>query len=112
MNALAQCAEDGRLRYIEWCKCTSRSAELNNMKEHPGLKVWKADATGTIKQTEAELSLKCDVSSELEVLNAMKRRGVAYELASLMSFEKHEQIINMLFAELQREPLEGCDSAS
>ena len=43
INALAQCADDGRLRYIEWAKCTSRTAELNNMKEQSNLKVWKAD---------------------------------------------------------------------
>ena len=107
VNALAQCAEDGRLRYIEWSRCTTRSSEVNNVKEQQSLKVWKADASGTIKQTEADSNLKCEVSSELEVMNAMRRRGIAYELANLMSFEKHELIVNMLFAELQREPMDG-----
>ena len=51
--------------------------------------------------------MKCDVGSELEVLNALKRRGVAYELAHLMSFETHEEIISLLYGKLQREPLEG-----
>ncbi|CAL1140094.1 unnamed protein product [Cladocopium goreaui] len=41
------------------------------------------------------------------VMNAMRRRGIAYELANLMSFEKRELIVNMLFAELQREPMDG-----
>jgi hypothetical protein len=58
VNALAQCAEDGRLRYIEWARCTSRSSEVNNVKEQQSLKVWKADASGTIKQTEADSNLK------------------------------------------------------
>ena len=107
INSLAQCIDDGRLRYIEWAKCTSRSSELNNMKEQNGLKVWKADASGTIKQAEQDSHLKCEVSSELEVLNALKRRGVAYELAKLMSFETHETIINLLYGELQREPQDG-----
>eukprot|EP00435_Cladocopium_sp_Y103_P066847 s272_g29.t1 len=107
INALAQCADDGRLRYIEWSKCTSRSMELNNMKEQNNLKVWKADSSGAIKLSEAESSLKCDVGTELEVLNALKRRGVAYEISKLMSYEVHERIIQLLFGELQREPLEG-----
>lgn len=107
VNSVAQCSEDGRLRYIEWSRCTSRSAELNNVKEQQNLKVWKADASGTIKQTEGESGIKCDVSSELDVLNALKRRGIAYELANLMSFEKHELVVNLLFAELQRDPIEG-----
>ena len=107
INSLAQCADDGRLRYIEWSKCTSRTAELNNIKENHNMKVWKADAAGNIKQSESESSLKCDTATELDVLNALKRRGAAYELANLMSYEKHEAIINLLFAELQREPMEG-----
>ena len=112
VNSLAQCADDGRLRYIEWSRCTSRSAELNNVKEQQSLKIWKADASGNIKQSEAESSLRCDISTELEVMNAMKRRGVAYEIANLMSFEKHELIVNLLFAELQRDVLEGYKKLS
>ena len=30
VNALAQCAEDGRLRYIEWSRCTSRQKPKTN----------------------------------------------------------------------------------
>ena len=54
INSMAQCTEDGRLRYIEWSKCTSRTAELNNIKENGNLKVWKADAAGNLKQSDAE----------------------------------------------------------
>ena len=107
INALAQCAEDGRLRYIEWARCTSRSLELNNVKESNALKIWKADASGTIKQSDGDQQLKCEVGTELEVLNALKRRGMAYELAKLMSYECHEQLINLLFNELQRDPIDG-----
>ena len=107
INSLAQCCDDGRLRYVEWAKCTSRTMELNNIKESSALKIWKADSAGVIKQTEAETLLRCDVGTELEVLNALKRRGIAFELSKLMSFEKHEMIISLLFGELQREPLDG-----
>ena len=51
--------------------------------------------------------LKCEVGTELEVLNALKRRGMAYELAKLMSYECHEQLINLLFNEFQRDPIDG-----
>ena len=82
INSLAQCADDGRLRYIEWAKCTSRAAELNNVKENGSFKIWKADASGTIKQSEPDSSLRCDVASELDVMNALRRRGIAYEVAN------------------------------
>ena len=89
-----------------------RRAELNNVKEQDSLKIWKADAAGNIKQSEAESGLRCDISTELEVMNAMKRQGIAYEIANLMSFEKHELIVNLLFTELQRDVLEGYKKLS
>ena len=107
VNSLAQCSDDGRLRYIEWSRCTSRTAELNNIKEQGNLKVWKADSSGTIKQSDAESSLRCEVATELDVLNALRRRGIAYELAHLMSYEVHETIVSLFFTELQRDPIEG-----
>jgi hypothetical protein len=42
INSLAQC-DDGRLRFVEWSKCTSQTMELINIKETSSLKVWKAD---------------------------------------------------------------------
>ena len=89
-----------------------RRAELNNVKEQDSLKIWKADAAGNIKLSEAESGLRCDISTELEVMNAMKRQGIAYEIANLMSFEKHELIVNLLFAGLQRDVLEGYKKLS
>lgn len=112
INFIAQCLDDGRLRYIEWSRCTTRAAEVNNLKETESLKIWKADANGTIKQSSGDESLRCDASSELDILNAMKRRGVAYELAKVMSFEKHELLVHLLFQELQREPPPGFKKVS
>ena len=107
INNIAQCLDDGRLRYIEWARCTTRAAEVNNIKEDSTLKIWKADASGHIKQSEKVDNLKCEVGTDLEVLNALKRRGAAYEIARVMSFEVHEGIVNLLFQELQRDPPDG-----
>ena len=38
INSLMQCVEDGRVRYIEWSKCTSRTQQVNNVKEDPDLR--------------------------------------------------------------------------
>ena len=84
---------------------------MNNFKETASLKVWKADSRGVIKQSSPDDALKCDASSELEILNAMKRRGVN-ELAKVLSCEKHEKIISLLFQELQREAPVGFKKVS
>ena len=107
INSLVQCVEDGRVRYIEWARCTSRTQEVNNVKEDGDLKIWKADSTGAIKATSKEPSIAAVLNTELDVHNALRRRGIAYEVAQAMSFETHEAIINYLFFELKKEPMEG-----
>ena len=44
--------------------------------------------------------------------NALRRRGVAYDVARAMSFERHEELINLFFNEMQREPLDGFQKVS
>ena len=107
INSLVQCVEDGRVRYIEWSRCTSRTQEVNNIKEDGDLKIWKTDSTGTIKATTKEPSIVASLNTELDVHNALRRRGVAYEIAQAMSFEVHEAIINYFFFELKKDPMEG-----
>jgi hypothetical protein len=112
INHVAQFVEEGRLRYIEWSKCTTRTQEVNNLKEDNFLKVWKPDASGVIKAVDKASDIRAAVSTDLEVHNALRRRGVAYDVAQAMSFEKHEELINLFFNEMQREPLEGFQKVS
>ena len=107
INALVQRVEDGRVRYVEWSRCTSRTQEVNNVKEDGDLRVWKTDSSGAIKAVNKEPSLSANLTTELDVHNALRRRGVAYEVAQAMSFETHEKVINFFFFELKKEPMEG-----
>ena len=113
INAIVQCVEDGRIRYVEWAKCTSRSQEVNNIKEDSDLKVWKTDASGMIEAVSKEPSIQPGSAGyELDVHNALRRRGVAYEIAQAMSFETHETIINFFYYELKKEALEGFSAVT
>eukprot|EP00435_Cladocopium_sp_Y103_P039326 s4108_g10.t1 len=94
IKSLVQCVEDGRVRYIEWSRCTSRTQEVNNVKEDGDLRVWKTDSAGNIKAANKEPSISATLATELDVHNALRRRGVAYEIAQAMSFEVHEKLIN------------------
>ena len=58
INNIAQCLDDGRLRYIDWSRCTTRAAEVNNVKEDSTLKIWKADSSGNIRHSEKKDDLK------------------------------------------------------
>ena len=107
INHVAQFVDEGRLRYIEWSKCTTRAQEVNNLKETQALKVWKPDSSGVVKAVDKDSEIRAVVTTDLEVRNALRRRGVAYDVAQAMSFTKHEELINLFFNEMQREPLEG-----
>ena len=112
INSVVQCVEDGRVRYVEWSKCTSRTQEVNNVKEDADLRVWKSDGSGNIKAINREPTLSANLTTELDVHNALRRRGVAYEVAQAMSFEVHERLLNFLFYELKKEPMEGFSPVS
>ena len=112
INAIVQCVEDGRVRYIEWSKCTSRTQEVNNVKEDNDMRIWKTDSAGNIRAAYKEPSITASLSTELDVHNALRRRGIAYEVAQAMSFETHEKIINFFFYELKKEPMEGFAAVS
>ena len=84
-------------------KCTSRSQEVNNLKEDSDLKIWKTDSSGVRKDTD----IVANLSTELDVHNALWRRGVACEIAQAMSFEVHELIINFFFHELKKDLMKG-----
>ena len=76
------------------------------------MKIWKTDSSGNIKAAPQEPAITANLASELDVHNALRRRGVAYEVAQAMSFEVHERVINFLFFELKKEPLEGFAAVS
>ena len=112
INSMVQCVEDGRVRYIEWAKCTSRAQEVNNIREDSDLKVWKTDSSGVVKAVSKEPDLQAVLATELDVYNALRRRGAAYEIAQAMSFEVHEALLNFYFHELKKDPLEGFSPVS
>ena len=94
-----QMAEEQRVRYISWAQCTTRAQEINAIKEVVGLRVWQPDRSGTIKQVEKDPEVQAPVGSELEVHQALRRRGVAYAIGQVMSFSKlHRLTVKSMFA--------------
>ena len=46
INHVAQFVEEGRLKYLEWSRCTTRNQEVNNLKEDQFLKLTRAQMYG------------------------------------------------------------------
>ncbi|CAE7724008.1 unnamed protein product, partial [Symbiodinium microadriaticum] len=102
VNLAAQMLEDQRVRYVEWARCTSRAQEINCVKEDQALKLLQSGKQGSVRLVEQATKITADTRSDLQLMQALRRRGVAYELAALMTFEKHEELIDTLFLEYQR----------
>ena len=107
VNQAAHMLEEQRVKYIEWFRCTSRAQEVNAVKEDSSLKLLQSSKEGAVLLRDPESGLRASTSSDLEVMQALRRRGVAYDLAAIMSFEAHEKLIDALFSEYQREVTPG-----
>ena len=88
----AHTRETGVITYIALEACAKRDAEIFGMR------------TAT--------SDTADLSDPLKRRDAYIRRGIAMEMTSLMKFDVHQQIVDMYFAEVARDPLEGFHAVS
>eukprot|EP00439_Symbiodinium_sp_Y106_P003021 s8012_g1.t1 len=112
INSVCQMVDDQRIRYIPWSACTTRAQEINSVREVTAMKVWQPDKSGVIKQVSQGPDLQASTCNELDVMQALRRRGIAYAVGQLMSFSSHELLISLLFDELQREPQPGFHAVS
>ena len=112
INSVCQMVDDQRIRYIPWSACTTRAQEINSVREVTAMKVWQPDKSGVIKQVSPGPDLQASTCNELDVMQALRRRGIAYAVGQLMSFSSHELLISLLFDELQREPQPGFHAVS
>ncbi|CAJ1365896.1 unnamed protein product, partial [Effrenium voratum] len=104
LDLCAQQRESGQLRYIPPERCISRVHEVTT-------------ASNPKKQLEFEsdkLSIKeqvvvpdMQVHDSLKLLEAFRRRGLAYAFAEAVSFLDYERYVNSLFSHCHREPPPG-----
>ncbi|CAE7627808.1 unnamed protein product, partial [Symbiodinium necroappetens] len=107
INLFAAMLDEGRLRYVEWAKLTTRDQEVLGATEDQLLKAWRPDKAGIVREHKDTPRLEANVATDLLVHHALRRRGVCFSVAELMSFEVHESLIQFLFDAYYKEPTEG-----
>ena len=75
--------------------------ELNGLKKDS---YWAVDSQGIIKEKSHTKSDPADLSSDLKVAYALRRRGLAFEMADIMSCEVHEKLVDQLLAAFMKDP--------
>ena len=99
VDLVANIVESGALRYIPWSECVSRPEEVNGQERS---REWRAGADGLLREVSATPLTASDTSTDLRVMQALHRRGVAAEVGGLMSYEQHDLLAQALLFELQQ----------
>ena len=93
--------EDGVLRLLPWPELTRRDEEVKCIKK---IKSFDTDSSGRLKVAEEKAENPTDIATDLKVKEALQRRGIAMELAQLVSFEVHNRYVAWLFKQMDRKP--------
>ena len=92
--------DDNTIEWVPWEEVAKRDQEITT---RPGQKRWGPDAHGVVKEKTVKNEVHADVGSALKISWALQRRGIAAEVAGLMTFEAHEKIKAHLLTALTRE---------
>ena len=96
------------LKYIEPQRCTSRELEITTGRTDKKLKL---DA-GTLAIKESKSVPDEAISTTFHLALCLKRRGLAYEFANLISFRVHELYTERLLKHLSMEPPTGFQATT
>ena len=111
VDLACQLYEQNQLRYIPLEKCFSRLAELTASSGKPVSKQLEVEASKIILK-DKDADIEVSVQSSYQVLEAFKRRGIALDMAGIMTFQAHDRYVQKLFAHLNREPPPGFTRCS
>ena len=104
LDAVMSMVDKNQLRYLGPDGCISRIHELTSQKTTDRMLEIEANRV-VVKDREDPMEVPAHTS--LQVLEALRRRGVALEYADCMSFNQHEKYIQALFGHMHREPPPG-----
>lgn len=101
VDRFMQMNDDNVVEWVPWEDVPKRDQELTSQQ---GKKKWMANSMGAIVEKTVKQDPKADTSGSLKVMWALQRRGLALELAGIMSFEVHERLRVRLLEALTKDP--------
>ena len=99
IDACFQMVESGALTYLAPSKCGSRDHEIQQDSKAKQKQLLTIEQ-GALKTVAAPSLPAIDVGTEMKLMYALQRRGLAFDLVSLMSWEIHAEWCNKLFRAL------------
>lgn len=102
--------ETGALVYVAPSRCTT-IAEIQNEAKNKQKQLLTLEQ-GAIKAVAGDGLSTIDVGTEMKLMYAMQRRGLAFDLVGLMSYDAHMEWVNRLFRAMMHEAPSNFNAVS
>lgn len=109
IDAAFNILETGAVVYLPPSKCGSRDAEIQSEAKNKQKQLLTLEQ-GTIKATASDALVSVDIGTEMKLMYALQRRGLAFDLVNLVSWPVHMEWVNKLFRALMSEAIPGFNS--
>ena len=108
IDAVFALVEDNQLKYLPLHTLTSREQELNGDKEDPDIKEFSIKMkSGNLVGKERSHEVRADTTTDLKMRSALQRRALAFDQATLISWDLHDSWISSLFHRMEESPPSG-----
>ena len=104
IDACFQMIESGSLVYIAPSKCGSRDHEIQQDAKAKQKQLVTIEQ-GALKAVASPSLPVVDIGTEMRLMYALQRRGLAFDLVSLMSWDVHSEWCNKLFRALMADTI-------
>ena len=111
IDASFQMVESGSLVYIAPSKCGSRDQEIQQDAKAKQKQLVTIEQ-GALRTIASPNLPTVDVGTELKLMYALQRRGLAFDLVSLLSWEVHSEWVGKLFRALMAEAIPNFNPIS
>eukprot|EP00435_Cladocopium_sp_Y103_P051904 s873_g16.t1 len=108
LEAVMQQKESNQLNYIQLERCTAREWEITMGKSKKQISL---DSEKLIVREKSDVPDQFH-ASELTAFEALRRRGVAYAFADVLSWECHERYLQQLTSHLRIDPPQGYNRST
>lgn len=111
IDAAFNMLETGAIVYIPPSKCGSRDLEIQSEAKSKQKQLLTLEQ-GTLKTSAGDSLAAVDVGTEMKLMYALQRRGLAFDLVGLVTWDVHMEWTNKLFRALMTESIPGFNQIS
>ena len=95
------------IKYVPLECCTKRDSEVQGIEKEPTWEQYPDPILGTMRLKMSRDELRSPIDCQFAFEYALKRRGIAMEMADMLSYENHELLRELFVEAIMEEPYAG-----